>query len=32
MAFLYLTESGKYLGLGKLWNQTKLVEKYKWLK
>jgi thiosulfate dehydrogenase [quinone] large subunit len=32
MAVLYLTESGKYLGLGKLWSQTKLVEKYKWLK
>jgi len=32
MAILCLTESGKYLGLGKFWCQTKLVKKYKWLK
>jgi thiosulfate dehydrogenase [quinone] large subunit len=31
MAVLYLIQSGKYLGLGKLWSQTKLVEKYKFL-
>jgi len=30
MAVLRLTQSGKYLVLGKIWNQTKLVEKYKW--
>jgi thiosulfate dehydrogenase (quinone) large subunit len=31
LAVLCLTESGKYLGLGKFWGQTKLVQKYKWL-
>jgi len=31
MAVLCLSESGKYLGLGKFWTQTKLVQKYKWL-
>jgi thiosulfate dehydrogenase [quinone] large subunit len=31
MAVLCLTQSGKYLGLGKIWSQTKLVQKYKWL-
>lgn len=27
MAILCLTESGKYLGLGKIWSQTRLVQK-----
>jgi thiosulfate dehydrogenase [quinone] large subunit len=31
MAVLCLTQSGKYLGLGKIWSQTRLVQKYKWL-
>jgi len=31
LAILCLTESGRYLGLGKFWSQTKLVQKYKLL-
>jgi thiosulfate dehydrogenase [quinone] large subunit len=31
MIILRLTESGKYLGLGKFWSQTKLVQKFKCL-
>jgi thiosulfate dehydrogenase [quinone] large subunit len=31
MAVLCLTQSGKYLGLGKILSQTRLVQKYKWL-
>jgi len=31
MILLFITESGKYLGLAKFWSQIKLVQKYKWL-
>jgi thiosulfate dehydrogenase [quinone] large subunit len=32
LAVLCLSDSGRYLGLGNLWEKTKLVQKYPWLK